>query len=132
MAFAATINYITVAVRDLDVSGPWYRKVLGGDPLLDGHAEAGCRHLVWMLDGGTVFGIRQDDRQALHEEFSEHRVGLDYVGFGCANRDELEVLANRLGELGIENSGVVDGPCGAGLDLRDPDGMALEFFAPPG
>lgn len=85
-----------------------------------------------MLDGGTVFGIHQHDRPATDERFSEHRVGLDHVGFGCAGRAELENWVTRLGELGIEHGGIVDAPYGSGLSFRDPDGIALEFFAPPG
>ncbi len=85
-----------------------------------------------MLDGGTVFGIHQHDHRAPDEKFSEHRVGLDHVGFGCANRAELESWVTRLGELGIEHGGIVDAPYGSGLSFRDPDGIALEFFAPPG
>jgi catechol-2,3-dioxygenase len=96
------------------------------------HTEAGFRHLVWVLDGGAVFGIHQHDRQAADEKFSEHRVGLDHVGFGCADRAELGTWVTRLNELGIEHGGIVDAPYGSGLSFRDPDGIALELFAPPG
>jgi hypothetical protein len=43
-----------------------------------------------MLDGGTLLGIHQHDRRAPEETFNELRVGLDHVGFGCANRAELQ------------------------------------------
>ena len=33
---------------------------------------------------------------------------------------------------GIANGGIVDAPYGSGLSFRDPDNIALEFFAPPG
>ena len=33
-------------------------------------------------------------------------------------------------ELGIEHGGIKDAPYGSGLAFRDPDGIALEFFAP--
>lgn len=131
MAFPA-LNHIAVTVRDLEISGPWYRELFGADPLLDEQTEAGFRHLVWMLDGGTLLGIHQHDRRAPDEKFSEHRVGLDHVGFGCADRAELESWVTRLSELGIEHGGIVDAPYGSGLSFRDPDGIALEFFAPPG
>ena len=97
------LNHVAVTVRDLEVSGPWYRNLLGADPILDEHTDAGFHHQVWMLDGGTVFGIHQHDRAAPDEKFSEHRVGLDHVGFGCAGRAELEKWVTRLGELGIEH-----------------------------
>ena len=88
--------------------------------------------MVWMLDGGTLFGIHQHDREAPDEKFSEYRVGLDHIAFGCANRAELESWVTRLGELGIEHGGIVDAGYGSGLSFRDPDGIALEFFALPG
>jgi catechol-2,3-dioxygenase len=131
MTFPA-LNHIAVTVRDLENSGPWYRRLFGADPILDEHTDAGFRHLVWILDGGTLLGIHQHGRRAPDEEFSEFRVGLDHVGFGCANRAELENWASQLGELGIEHDGIVDAPYGSGLSFRDPDGIALEFFAPPG
>ena len=131
MAFPA-LNHIAVTVRDLEVSGPWYRRLFDADPIVDEHTDAGFRHLVWLLDGGTLLGIHQHDRRAADEEFSELRVGLDHVGFSCANRAELENWVTRLGELGIEHGGIVDAPYGSGLSFRDPDGVALEFFAPPG
>ncbi len=131
MAFPA-LNHIAVTVRDIGVSGPWYRDLLGSAPIFDEHTDAGFRHQVWLLDGGTLFGIHQHDHEAPDEKFSEHRVGLDHVGFGCANRAELESWVARLGELGIAHGGIVDESYGSGLSFRDPDGIALEFFAPPG
>jgi catechol 2,3-dioxygenase-like lactoylglutathione lyase family enzyme len=126
------LNHIAVTVRDIDTSGPWYRRLLGADPILDEHTDAGFRHQVWLLEGGTVFGIHQHDRPAPDEKFSEHRVGLDHVGFGCANRGELENWATQLNELGVEHGDIVDAPYGSALSFRDPDGIALELFCPPG
>jgi len=126
------LNHIAVTVRDIDTSGPWYRRLLGADPILDEHTDAGFRHQMWLLEGGTVFGIHQHDRPAPDEKFSEHRVGLDHVGFGCANRGELENWVTQLNELGVEHGDIVDAPYGSALSFRDPDGIALELFCPPG
>jgi len=41
-------------------------------------------------------------------------------------------MGHPAGELGVEHGGIVDAPYGSGLSFRDPDGIALEFFAPPG
>jgi catechol 2,3-dioxygenase-like lactoylglutathione lyase family enzyme len=87
MAFPA-LNHVAITVRNIAVSGPWYRNLLGADPILDEHTDAG--------------------------------------------RAELEYWVTRLGELGIDHGGIVDAPYGSGLSFRDPDGIALEFFAPPG
>jgi catechol-2,3-dioxygenase len=129
MAFAA-LNHVAVTVSDMAVSGPWYRTLIGEDPVLDEHTDAGYRHLVWALPGGTLFGIHQHDRPIEPGQFSEFRAGLDHVGFGCASRAELVDWATKLESLGITHGGVVDAPYGSGLSFRDPDGIALEFFAP--
>ncbi len=125
------LTHVALTVRDIDVSGPWYRQLLGSDPVLDEHTDAGFRHLVWMLDGGTLLGIHQHERGVPDERFTEFRVGLDHVGFGCANRAALQKWVERLNELGISHGGIVDADYGSGLSFRDPDGIALEFFAPP-
>jgi catechol-2,3-dioxygenase len=130
MAFPA-LNHVALTVRDMTVSGPWYRRLLGTDPVVDEHTAAGFRHLVWILDGGTLLGIHQHEHPAPDERFSEFRVGLDHVGFGCADRAALETWMDRLNELRIQHGGIVDAGYGSGLSFRDPDGIALEFFAPP-
>jgi catechol-2,3-dioxygenase len=80
--------------------------------------------------GGTLVGLHQfPDPTA--GTFDERRVGLDHVAFGCSNRAELQEWESRLGELGIANGGIVDASYGSGLSFRDPDNIALEFFAPP-
>jgi hypothetical protein len=43
----------------------------------------------------------------------------------------LQTRAARLDELGIAYGGIVDAHYGSGVSFRDPDGIALEFFAPP-
>ena len=70
MAFPA-LNHVALTVRDMAVSGPWYRQLFGADPVVDEHTAAGFRHLVWILDGGTVFGVHQHEHPAPDERFSE-------------------------------------------------------------
>ena len=130
MAFPA-LNHVALTVRDLGVSGPWYQALIGADPVLDEHTDTGFRHLVWAFDNGTLFGIHQHDREIEGGQFTEFRVGLDHVAFGCASRAELEEWAERLNGLGVAHGDIVDAHYGSGVSFRDPDGNALEFFAPP-
>jgi catechol-2,3-dioxygenase len=124
------LTHVALTVKDVEVSGPWYRRLLGTDPVLDEHTDAGFRHLVWVLDGGTLLGIHQHERGAPDERFTEFRVGLDHVAFACGSRAELEKWMDRLNELEIGHGGIVDAGYGSGLSFRDPDGIALELFAP--
>jgi catechol-2,3-dioxygenase len=130
MAISA-LHHVAVTVSDIEVSGPWYRALIGADPVLDEHTDGGYRHLVWAFGNGTLFGIHQHDRSISPGQFTEFRAGLDHVGFGCETRAELQQWAGRLDDLGIAHGGVVDAHYGSGLSFRDPDGVALEFFAPP-
>ena len=63
--------------------------------------------------------------------FTEFRTGLDHISFGCVDRSALARWQGHLEALGISHGGIVDAAYGSGLSFRDPDGIALEFFAPP-
>lgn len=131
MPIFPALNHVALTVRDLTVSAPWYRRLIGIDPIIDEDTDAGFRHVVFALPGGTVFGIHQHTKPAPDERASEFRVGLDHVAFACGSRAELQEWVDRLNELGIPHGGIVDAPYGSGLSFRDPDGSALELFAPP-
>src|SRR5256885_16638247 len=79
----------------------------------------------------SLLGLHQHETAAPDERFSEYRVGLDHLAFGCTDRATLEKWATRLDELGIKHGGIKDAAYGSGISFRDPDGIALEFFAPP-
>ena len=125
------LTHVALTVRDLSVSAPWYRQLIGEDPVIDEDTDAGYRHVVFALADDTLLGLHQHTQPAAADDFSELRVGLDHAAFACASRAELETWENRLDELGIKHGGIVDAPYGSGLSFRDPDGLALEFFAPP-
>ncbi len=125
------LGHVALTVSDLGRSTPWYQALMGTDPVLD-EDTGPYRHVVWALDNQTLFGIHQHAAPSSNEHFDERGRGLDHVGFGCASRAELETWETRLNELGIAHGGIVDAHYGSGLSFRDPDNIALEFFAPPG
>jgi catechol-2,3-dioxygenase len=79
----------------------------------------------------TVGGWPLTGKVHIGDDCSPHRTGLDHVAFACRDRDELRAWAARLDELGIVHGGIKDARYGSGVSFRDPDGIALEFFAPP-
>ena len=125
------LTHIALTVRDLSVSVSWYGALFGAEPVLDEDTDGDFHHTVYLLGNGTLFGLHQHERSAPAELFSEFRVGLDHVAFGCADRGELEKWSRRLDELGIAHGEIIDAHYGSGLSFRDPDGITLEFFAPP-
>jgi catechol-2,3-dioxygenase len=126
------ITHVALTVRDLSVSVPWYVELFDAEPVLDDDTDADMHHTVFLIGGGMLIGLHQHDTRAPAERFDEHRVGLDHIGFACTYRGDLEKWARRLEELGIDHGGIKDAAYGSGLSFKDPDGIALEFFAPPG
>jgi catechol 2,3-dioxygenase-like lactoylglutathione lyase family enzyme len=125
------LTHVALTVRDLSASVPWYEALLDARPVLDEDTDPDFHHTVYLLGNGTLLGLHQHGTPAPEGNFSEYRVGLDHVAFGVADRTELEKWARRLDELGVAHGEIKDASYGSGLSFRDPDGIALEFFAPP-
>ncbi|HEX6554393.1 MAG TPA: VOC family protein [Ktedonobacteraceae bacterium] len=88
-----------------------------------------------LTDGNILLGITPpwDASQALpNDRFSPHRVGLDHLSFGVANRTELHKAAALFEEHGVEQGEVRDLPAFGItiLSFSDPDGIQLELTAP--
>lgn len=125
------ITHIAVTVTDLARSTAWYAELFDSAPVLDEDVDAGAfHHTVFALGGGHLFGLHKHAETGT-AGFDERSAGLDHVAFSCGDRAELEKWGMRLDELGVVHGGIVDAPYGSGLSFRDPDGIALEFFAPP-
>jgi catechol 2,3-dioxygenase-like lactoylglutathione lyase family enzyme len=126
-----SITHVAVTVTDLERSTRWYTALFGADPVLDEDEQiGGFHHTVYVLEGGQLFGLHTHPRAA-DDSFDEHRTGLDHVSFACRDRSEIERWGRRLDELSVAHGDIVDAHYGIGLSFRDPDGIALEFFAPP-
>ena len=125
------LHHVALTVRDLAVSVPWYQALFGSDPVIDEDTDPNFHHTVYLLGNGTLVGLHQHRQPAPDEKSSEFRVGIDHVSFAVTDRKELENWARRLDELGVEHGGIKDASYGSGVSFRDPDGIPLEFFAPP-
>jgi glyoxylase I family protein len=121
------ITHVALTVSDLDRSRKWYQRLFGSDPVLD-EDTGPFRHVVWSVSGGLVAINAFPDLNS-SEPFDERRPGLDHLAFACSSRSELEAWERRLNEWDIPNGGVVDASYASVLSFRDPDNIALEFFA---
>ncbi len=128
MAEFPAIGHVALTVSDLGRSRSWYQRLFDSNPVID-EDTGPFHHVVWLV-GGTLVGIHAFPDLKTAEAFDERRPGLDHVSFACANRSQLEQWERKLDELGIAHGGIVDAPYGSGVSFRDPDNIALEFFAP--
>jgi catechol-2,3-dioxygenase len=127
MAFNGT--HISLTVKDLSVSGPWYRELLDGQQLFEGDDGVSPVEL-YMAPDNLLLGLRQHSSTAGDDRFAYDRVGLDHLGLHVSDRSELERYAAKLNEMGVESSGIVESGYGHHLNFKDPDGIALEVFTP--
>jgi catechol 2,3-dioxygenase-like lactoylglutathione lyase family enzyme len=125
------VGHLAITVSDLKRSVPWYSALFGSEPVLDEYVVPGeFQHTVFAFESGQLFGLHQHTAGGAGQ-FGEHRAGLDHVAFAVTSREELQEWESRLDELGVKHGGIVDAHYGSGLSFRDPDNVALEFFAPP-
>ena len=125
-----TIAHVSLTVSDLDRSIPWYERVFDAKLVLDDESGP-FRRAVLVVAGRALVGLQEFPDPADNLAFNERRVGLDHLAFACSSRGELEAWKARLDELDVVNGGVVDAGYGSVLSFRDPDNIALEFFALP-
>src|SRR5215211_666865 len=102
------ITHVAITVRDLSASVPWYEALLDAKPVLDEDTDPDMHHTVYLLGNSTLLGLHQHKTPGADATFSEYNVGLDHVGFGCANRAELEQWAAKLDSLGVKHGGIKD------------------------
>ncbi len=127
---------VNLTVRDPVASATWYSSLLGMEELYDFTSGDGRMRYIALVEPLSQLVLclvgHMDNRGEL---FSEFRTGLDHLEFVVDRRADLDEWADRLGQLGIEHSGVknLDYTSNAMITFRDPDNIALEFFwrAPP-
>ncbi|WP_275295057.1 VOC family protein [Amycolatopsis sp. La24] len=131
MAFPG-LQHIAITVSDLQRSTEWYTRLFGAGPVLDEDEEGGeFHHTVFALGGGMLFGLHTHHGKETRDRADERRTGLDHIGFAVESHAALAEWARKLDELGISHGGVKKAHYGSGVSFRDPDNIALEFFAGP-
>jgi len=131
------LSHVDLTVTNLDHAEGWYTKLFGMNKVLEGEsAEEGFK-AKYLLEptSGFILGLVEHTTKS-GNGFDARATGLDHLSLGVTSRDELKAWKSRLDELGIQNGGISEQGVGAGLNFRDPDGIALEFYvidmqAPP-
>ena len=90
------LAHVAVTVKDLSVSRPWYRDLIGADPVLDEDTDGGFHHTVFSI-GGTLLGLHEHPGTDTADTFTEFRMGLDHIAFAC---DDLCAAWDKLAALG--------------------------------
>jgi len=124
---APFLHHVALSVHDIDKSADWYARLL--ELTLVAEIDEPAPMKIFMTPHGQAIDLRQDP-EVSPQPFTQTHVGLDHVAFVCQDRAELEEWLHLLDENGVEHSGITTSPFGAHLNLRDPDGIPLEFYLP--
>jgi len=122
------IAHIGITVTDLSRSKEWYSQVVGWKPEMDGGGE-GVSFSLGALPSGQLLGLRQYE-DGSGDAFDFRRTGLDHLAFAVQS-SELPDWERRFSELGVTFTPTHHDPFGHFLNFKDPDGIALELYAPP-
>ena len=120
------LSHVQLLVSDVGESAHWYTAALGLVPFAEDLdiGYVALRHsasrIVVVLTHGASAGGR-----------SSERVGaLDHLAFAVPDGDSLAAWASHLTEAGMSHGGIVRENGHPSLQLRDPDGNAIELVAP--
>ena len=123
------IAHVALTVTDLARSTEWYGRVLGWEMVFEGEGE-GVRFRVGRIAGPALLGLRQYETPAA-TDFDPTRLGMDHLAFDGGTPAGLQEWERRFDELGVSYDPVQETPYGHVLNLKDPDGIALEIYAAP-
>jgi len=117
------LSHVQLRVSDVAASARWYTAALGLEPFRsdDGVGFVALRH----RPSGVVVVLTASPSRP------EPDAGpLDHLAFAVPDASALEAWADHLTSLGIDHPGVAPEGGNPSLQLRDPDGTAVELVAP--
>ena len=125
------IAHVAVTVTDLERSTRWYSGLLAAEPVLDEDEQAGgfttpCSRST----EGSCSACIPTPMPPVTDSTSIAPAWIMWPS-PAVTAMSCRGWAARLDELGIAHGGIKDAHYGSGVSFRDPDGIALEFFAPP-
>jgi glyoxylase I family protein len=126
-------SHVRLTVTDIARSRRFYEDVFGFPVAyeLPADADEQTRAAFWFLFGGVIYALPDGQLLALRpvapagDAFDPDRVGLDHLSLRVADADAAVAC---LDELGIPHGPVKDLGIARMLELRDPDGIALELW----
>jgi catechol-2,3-dioxygenase len=121
------LSHVQLMVSDVGASARWYSTVLGLGPLSEDPdiGYVALRHRDAKVVVVLTKGRRPNDQSRESADES-----LDHLAFAVPDGDLLCLWAEHLSEVGIVHDGVVHENGHPSLQLRDPDGIAIELVAP--
>jgi glyoxylase I family protein len=124
-ALKSYIHHICLRSMDFGITKDFYQNILGFKLIMDNP------DLIIFLAGSVFIAFKKaDPRNKDYSSFSPFEVGLDHIAITCETEEELHRHAKKLGDAGVENTGVkLDGALNKlYVAFKDPDRISWEFY----
>jgi glyoxylase I family protein len=117
------VSHVSLTVSDMDRARWFWTTVMGFEVGIEVPGATVCVH----RGSRTVVGFRNHG-DTVTGSFDETRVGMDHIALAIPSVTGLEEWAGWLDQHEVEHSEVVESDLGHHLNLRAPDGIAVELF----
>ena len=120
------MSHVQLLVTDVEASAHWYSAVLSLTPYAQ-DLEIGYVALR-QPDARFVVVLTKSTRER-QGPTGQDEADLDHLAFAVSDGDALRAWATHLTQVGIAHDGVVLEDGRPSLQLRDPDGIAIELVS---
>jgi glyoxylase I family protein len=117
------VSHVSLTVSDMDRARWFWTTVMGFEVGIEVPGATVCIH----RGSRTVVGFR-NHAGTVTGAFDETRVGMDHLALAVPSVAELEPWTAWLDQHEVAHSEVVESDLGHHLNLRAPDGIAVELF----
>jgi glyoxylase I family protein len=121
------LSHVQLLVSDVGTSARWYSAVLGLVPFAD---DPDIGYVALQHRGGKFVVVLTKSPTPRSASAGQAGDGLDHLALAVPDSAALEAWAAHLTDVGIDHAGVVLEGGHPSLQLRDPDGIAIELVAP--
>jgi catechol-2,3-dioxygenase len=121
------LSHFQLLVTDVGASARWYGAALGLVPYAE---DLDIGYIALKHRDAKLVVVLNEDREPDNLVRPSPNGHLDHLAFAVPDGDSLEAWARHLTEVGIDHHGIVLENGHPSLQLRDPDGVAIELIAP--
>jgi glyoxylase I family protein len=121
------LSHFQLLVSDVDASAQWYSDALGLVPFA---RDARIGYVALRHRGARVVVVLTQDSAPDGGSADPNPQHLDHLAFAVPDGEILKVWADHLTAIGVDHAGIVLENGHPSLQLRDPDGIAIELVAP--
>jgi glyoxylase I family protein len=128
------LSHVQLLVSDVRASAEWYRVALGLESYVEdfdiGYVALRHRDAKFVVVLTAPDAEESPGNELAHQRRALASERLDHLAFAVPDEPSLRAWAEYLARLGVAHAGIVLEKGNPSLQLRDPDGIAIELVAP--